>query len=91
MDARVIGSKAALTAEVGKTPAAISFSTSALDKTVKALTVDGVSLTDENVESGAYKATMPLLYVYSGEPTPATKAFLDFVASDEGKRLAKGK
>lgn len=91
MDAKTIGSKKGAMAEVGKNPAAITFSTSTLDNSVKAIAIDGISPTAENIESGSYKATMPLMFIGKAQPSAATKAFLAFVESDEGKKLANGK
>jgi phosphate transport system substrate-binding protein len=54
---------------------------------VKALTINGVAPTPENVKNGRYFLTRDFLFVTKGEPTTAIKKFLDFVLSSEGDRV----
>lgn len=54
---------------------------------VKALTLNGIAPTVENVRSGRYFLTRDFLFVIKGEPTPSVKRFLDFVLSPEGDRV----
>jgi phosphate transport system substrate-binding protein len=54
---------------------------------VKALTLNGVSPTPENVRKGSYFLTRDFLFVIKAEPAPAVKKFLDFVLSPEGDRV----
>jgi len=54
---------------------------------VKALTLNGIAPTAENVRSGRYFLTRDFLFVMKGEPTPPVKTFLDFVLSPEGDRV----
>lgn len=54
---------------------------------VKALTVNGVAPTSENVKSGRYFLTRDFLFVTKGEPTLPIKKFLDFVLSPDGDRV----
>ena len=60
------------------------------DTRVKILKIDGVAGTQENIASGAYKIIRPLAVIYSNtaELTPAVRAFLEFVKSAEGQRIA---
>ena len=55
--------------------------------TVKALTLNGVAPTAEQVRSGRYGLTRDFLFVIKGEPTPPIKKFLDFVLSPDGDRV----
>jgi phosphate transport system substrate-binding protein len=55
--------------------------------TVKALTLNGVAPTAEQVKSGRYFLTRDFLFVIKGEPTPPIKKFLDFVLSPDGDRV----
>jgi len=62
-------------------------SLSSVDKTVKALTVDGVIASEDNVKNGTYKLQRPFIYVTKGEPTGLAKAFIDFILSPNGQKL----
>ncbi|MDR0223417.1 MAG: phosphate ABC transporter substrate-binding protein [Oscillospiraceae bacterium] len=56
-------------------------------KPVKALKLDGVSPTRENVINGGYSLYRPFLLVAESEPEGAAKLFVDFILSEEGQRL----
>ena len=53
----------------------------------KALALNGVPPTAQNVKSGRYFLTRDFLLVFKGEPTGPRGQFLDFVLSHEGKRV----
>jgi phosphate transport system substrate-binding protein len=54
---------------------------------VRALKLNGVPATDENIISKKYRLVRPFLFVTKGEPTPACQGFIDFVRSAEGQKL----
>ncbi len=54
---------------------------------VRALKLNGVPATDENIISKKYKLVRPFLFVTKGEPTPVCREFIDFVQSAEGQKL----
>ena len=54
---------------------------------VKALTLNGIAPTAENVKSGRYFLTRDFFFVIKREPTPSVKRFLDFVLSPVGDRV----
>lgn len=54
---------------------------------VKALTLNAVAPTAENVRSGRYFLTREFYFVIKAEPTPSIKKFLDFVLSPDGDRV----
>jgi len=58
-----------------------------LDNTVKGIKVDGVEPTEKNVKLGKYKIKRPFLFLLSKNPSKVTKAFVDFVLSDEGQAI----
>ncbi|WAM31563.1 phosphate ABC transporter substrate-binding protein PstS family protein [Caldicellulosiruptor naganoensis] len=58
-----------------------------LDSTVKGVKVDGVEPTEKNVKLGKYKVKRPFLFLVSKNPSRVTKAFVDFVLSDEGQAI----
>lgn len=49
------------------------------------IAVDGVEANKENIVNGSYIIQRPLLIIYSGEPSPQAKHFLDLLMSDEGQ------
>lgn len=49
--------------------------------------VDGVEPTTENIVSGDYKISRPLIVVKKGELSPEQKAFMDVVTSDVGAQI----
>lgn len=67
---------------------AIGFISLALvNDNVKALTIDEVSPTVENIQNGSYKISRPFLYVTKTQPEGLAKAYMDFALSDEGQAL----
>lgn len=54
---------------------------------VKAVTVNGVTPTDANIQSGAYLISRPLLLVTKGLPKENVKKFIDFMLSPEGQKI----
>lgn len=80
---------------VGSFRASIGMATAnsktASDTSVKLLAIDGVAPTPENLVNGSYKVGRPLLIVYpidGSKVRPGIRAFLDFVRSPEGQRIA---
>lgn len=73
---------------VGDDPNAIGYvSLGLVNENVIALKLDGVKATHDNVINGTYNLSRPFLFVTNEEPTGDTKLFIDFVLSDEGKRM----
>ncbi|MCL2109130.1 MAG: phosphate ABC transporter substrate-binding protein [Oscillospiraceae bacterium] len=59
---------------------------------VKALELEGVAPTQENVLAGEYNLYRPFLFVAAEEPLgdSPTRLFIDFVLSEDGQNLLKG-
>ncbi|MGB7595921.1 MAG: phosphate ABC transporter substrate-binding protein [Erysipelotrichaceae bacterium] len=73
---------------VGDDFAAIGFiSLGLVNDKVKALELNGVQATRENVINGTYNLSRPFLFITNTEPTGKVKAFIDYVLSAEGKKL----
>lgn len=69
-------------------PNAIGFiSLGLVNDEVKALDLDGVEATAENIMNDSYKLARPFLFVTNNEPTGLTKSFIDFTLSIEGQQL----
>jgi phosphate transport system substrate-binding protein len=60
-----------------------------LDPSVKALKIDGVEATVENVLSDKYPIVRTLYLITKGEPSELEKAFIDFVLSEEGQKVVE--
>ncbi|MEI7990068.1 MAG: phosphate ABC transporter substrate-binding protein [Chloroflexota bacterium] len=58
-----------------------------LDSSVKALKLDGIEPTVDNVKNNTYKVSRPLNMLTKGDPKPLAKAFIDFILSDEGQKI----
>jgi len=54
---------------------------------VKAITLDGVAATSDNVINGSYSLYRPFLFVTTGEPEGLVKEYIDYVRSPDGQRL----
>ncbi len=60
-----------------------------LDDSVKAVTVDGVEATSDNVSNGTYTLARPFNIVTNGEPTDAVAVdFIGYCMSPDGQALA---
>lgn len=60
-----------------------------LNDTVKALEVDGVQPSVENVKNGSYKVARPFLIVTSGEKDALMKDFIGYILSAEGQAIVE--
>ena len=86
--AMVQDSNGAIRQLVGDDPYAIGFiSLGLVDKTVKAVELDGVIPSREHVIDGTYNLSRPFLFLSLKEPTGLAKDFIDFTLSDKGKQI----
>ena len=73
---------------VADDPNAIGFiSLGLVDDTVKALQLEGVAATTENVINGRYGLSRPFLFITLKQPSGETKQFIDFALSAEGQKI----
>jgi phosphate transport system substrate-binding protein len=56
---------------------------------VKALNLDGIVVSDENIINKKYKLVRPFLFVTREAPAGKVKSFIDFVLSGDGQDLIK--
>lgn len=83
------GSNGAIRQIVADNPDAIGYiSLGIVDNSVKAIAIDGVMPSPENVHNQSYTLIRPFLFVWPKSSTlsPAAQAFIDYVLSPEGQR-----
>lgn len=69
---------------VSRDPNAIGFiSLGLVNERVKAISLNGVSPTEENILKKEYKLVRPFLFLTKEEPSGLTKEFIEFVLSEE--------
>jgi phosphate transport system substrate-binding protein len=56
---------------------------------IKALDLDGIRATDDNIITKKYKLVRPFLFVCKGTPAGESKDFISFVLSKEGQQLVE--
>lgn len=75
---------------VATDPYAIGYvSMGLVDNRVKALLIDGVLPTKENIQVKKYRIVRPFIFVINGEPSEHVQKFLTYVLSREGQNLLK--
>ncbi len=52
---------------------------------VRALGLNGVAATHENIVNGSYELYRPFLFIAKSEPSGTVKQFIEFILSDEGQ------
>jgi len=58
-----------------------------LNDRIKAVQVDGYLCTEESIMAGHYRLVRPIYLLTRGEPAPTSKAFLDYILSEEGQSM----
>lgn len=91
--AQELDSTGGVLAKVAATPGSIGYvSLDVVDDTVKALSLDGVAPTEENIVAGSYKLSRPFVMATLGtieEQNDLVKTWFHYVQSDEGKAVIK--
>ena len=80
---------AVLTTVAGNEAAIGYVSLGSLNDTVKAVTVDGVEATVDNVKSGDYTLSRPFNIATKGEPTGVAADFIGFIMSADGQAIVE--
>ena len=90
--ANELDSTGAVIAKVASTPGAIGYaSLDALDDSVKALSLEGVEATAENIKAGNHFLSRPFVMATKGEiseQNDLVQAWFDYVMGDEGQQIA---
>ena len=89
IDADITDSTSVMMTTVSGNVNAIGYvSLGSLDETlVKAVSVDGVAATAENVKNGTYAVSRPFNIATKGEPSEAAAAFISYIMSAEGQAV----
>jgi len=86
--ALVQDSNGAIRQVVADDPNAVGYiSLGLVNEKVKAVRIEGVEATIENIRLKNYKVVRPFLFVFKSEPRETAKRFLDFVLSETGQKL----
>lgn len=90
-DAVISNSTSVVMTAVAGDPNAIGYiSLGSLNDTVKAVAIDGVEATVDNIKSGSYKVSRPFNIATKGNVSDAAQAFIDFIMSAEGQAVVEG-
>lgn len=88
--ASINNSTAVMMATVAGNPYAIGYiSLGSMNNTVRAVKVDGVEATVENIKSGAYKVARPFNIATKGDAGDAAQDFINFILSGQGQSTAE--
>ena len=87
-NADITNSTSVMMTSVSGNPDAIGYiSLGSLNETVKALEIDGVAASVENIKNGSYKIARPFNIATGAEVSEATQAFIDYILSAEGQAV----
>ncbi|MEG1620558.1 MAG: substrate-binding domain-containing protein [Oscillospiraceae bacterium] len=78
-----------LTSVEGNQYAVGYISLGSLNDTVKAVKIDGVEATAENVKNSSYKISRPFNIATKGDINEATQDFINFIISSEGQKIVE--
>ncbi len=86
--ALVQDSNGAIRQVVADDPNAVGYiSLGLVNEKVKAVKIEGVEATIDNIRLKNYKVVRPFLFVFKSEPQDISRRFMDFVLSETGQRL----
>lgn len=86
----ITNSTSVMMTSVANDPNAIGYiSLGSLNDSVKAVNIDGVEATAENVKNGTYKVSRPFNIIISNVTTPQAQDFIDFIMSSDGQAVVE--
>ena len=86
----ITNSTSVMMTSVSGNPSAIGYiSLGSLNETVKALAIDGVEASVENIKAGTYTVARPFNIATQAEVSEAAQAFIDFILSAEGQAVVE--
>lgn len=87
-DANITNSTEVMMSTVAGDDYAIGYvSLGSLGDTVKAVKVDGVEATEENIKAGTYAVSRPFNIATKGDPSDIAQDFINFILSEEGQAV----
>lgn len=90
LEANITSSTSVVLTTVAGNPYAIGYiSLGSLNNTVKALEIDGVAASAENVENGSYKIVRPFSIATKGQVSDVAQDFIDYILSIEGQQVVE--
>uniref|UniRef100_UPI004027578B substrate-binding domain-containing protein n=1 Tax=Eubacterium sp. TaxID=142586 RepID=UPI004027578B len=88
--AETTNSTSVMMTSVAGDPSAIGYiSLGSLNDTVKALQIDGVDATVENIKNSTYKASRPFNIAVKDGISETAQDFINFIMSDEGQKVVE--
>ncbi len=91
-EAMITNDTAVMLTTVAGNPYGIGYvSLGSLNDTVKALQIDGVDATPENVKNGSYAIQRPFNIATKGTPSEAAQDFIQYILSADGQNVIEGK
>ncbi len=88
--AAITNSTSVMMTSVASDPDSIGYiSLGSLNDTVKAVRIDGVEATPENVKAGDYKVSRPFNIVVTEQQSDAAKDFIAFIGSADGQAIVE--
>ena len=89
-EARIVNNTAVMITSVAGDKYSIGYiSLGSLNDTVKALKIDGVEPTADNVKSGEYKIARPFIIATKGEISKVVQDFVEFIMSSDGQKVVE--
>ncbi len=88
--AAITNSTSVMMTSVASDPDGIGYiSLGSLNDSVKAVLIDGVEATADNVKSGSYKVSRPFNIVVADSLSPQAQDFIDFILSSDGQAIVE--
>lgn len=90
LDADITNSTSVMMTSVAGNPSAIGYiSTGSMNDTVKAVKIDGVEPTVENIKNGSYAVSRPFNIATKDGVSEVAQDFIDYILSDEGQAVVE--
>lgn len=90
VSAETTNSTSVMMTSVAGDPGAIGYiSLGSLNDTVKAVQIDGVDATVENIKNGTYKASRPFNIAVRADLSQTAQDFIDFIMSEQGQKVVE--